>query len=86
MVTKEQAANATYFNLVSIPKSEYIGINDCLPDTPTVPTTKPYKFRANGKLKTYKRDATRFQLPIKHGLYTYAYITENNAHLFEVIS
>lgn len=28
----------------------------------------PMRFRVSGQLKTWKRDATRFRLPIKHGL------------------
>ena len=51
-----------------------LGIIDC----------KPVRWRANGKCKTWKRNPERFQLPIKHGLYNYAYITNENAHLFIV--
>ena len=50
----------------------------------TQSVAKAVNWRANGKLKTWKRDAARFQLPIKHGLYSYSYITEENMHLFEV--
>ncbi len=35
--------------------------------------------RANGKVKTWKRDPNRFQVPVKHGLRTCLYITESNA-------
>ena len=51
----------------------------------TQPVAKAVNWRANGKLKIWKRDAARFQLPIKHGLYAYDYITEENCHLFEVV-
>jgi hypothetical protein len=34
--------------------------------------------RVNGKAKTWKRDATRVQIPYKYGLYEYGYITEND--------
>ena len=46
---------------------------------------KPNKWRANGQCKTWKHDVNRFQLPIKHGLYNYGYITNENAHLFIVV-
>ena len=85
MVTKEQAMNCKnflqvreYCNNVSTtdqPKNTLnLGIIDC----------KPIRWRANGKCKTWKRNPERFQLPIKHGLYSYGYITEENAHLFIV--
>lgn len=35
-------------------------------------------WRRNGKTKTWKRNATKFQIPVKHGLYDYGYITEEN--------
>lgn len=34
------------------------------------------KWRVNGKVKTWKRDTSRVQVPVKHGLYRYDYITE----------
>lgn len=43
-------------------------------------------WQKNGKCKTWKRDTTRFQLPIKYGLYSYGYITNENAHLFTLES
>ena len=41
-------------------------------------------YRVNGKIKLWKRDNTRFKLPIKHGLYTFDYLTDENNHLFTV--
>lgn len=70
MVTKEQAMNCKNFLQV---KKFYNQQLD-----------KPARWRANGKCKTWKRDPARFQLPIKHGLYSYGYITNENAHLFIV--
>jgi hypothetical protein len=69
MVTKEQVTNYTQFIQV------HDGINKLI---------KPRNWRANGKCKTWKRDLTRFSLPVKHGLYSYGYLTNENAHLFEV--
>jgi hypothetical protein len=45
---------------------------------------KPIKWRVNGTIKLWKRDPARFQLPIKHGLYDYAYLTNDNACLFSL--
>ena len=33
----------------------------------------------NGKTQTWKRDASRFRVPVKYGLYTYGEITQDNA-------
>jgi hypothetical protein len=43
-----------------------------------------FNWRRNGKTKTWKRSPERFQVPIKFGLYTYGYLTEVNAHLYDV--
>jgi len=42
------------------------------------------RWRADGACMTWKRDNTRFRLPVKHGIYSYSYINETNAHLFTV--
>lgn len=39
---------------------------------------EPYRVRVNGKLKTWKTRPSEFKLPVKHGLYEYGYITEQN--------
>jgi len=31
----------------------------------------PQRWKVNGKVKLWKRDPTRFRVPIKHGLYSY---------------
>jgi len=57
----------------------------------TVNDGKVYKrrhaknWKINGKIKLWKRSPERFQLPLKHGLYDYAYLTNENAHLFQLI-
>lgn len=81
MVTKEQAATATSFKQTRIPVANYGRV---YAGQDSVCIDKPINWRANGKLKTWKRDTTRFSLPIKHGLYSYGYITNDNCHLFEV--
>ena len=76
MVTKEQAMTCTRFKQVK-------GIANISPLTEYV-LSKPLTWRANGKCKTWKRDLERFSLPVKHGLYSYGYLTDSNANLFEV--
>ena len=38
----------------------------------------PLRARVNGQVKTWKRDTSRFQVPMKHGLYDYFYIDQDN--------
>ena len=73
MVTKEQAQNSMYFYQHTI-------------QTPTGfrSLPRPIKWRANGKCKLWEKSPEKFKLPIKHGLYAHAYLTEENAHLFEI--
>lgn len=42
------------------------------------------KFKVNGNVKIWKRSPERVQVPLKHGLYTYGYLTEDNLHLFSL--
>lgn len=44
---------------------------------------KTERWRVNGKVKLWKRDPNRIEVPIKHGLYDYGLITNNNLHYFE---
>lgn len=39
------------------------------------------RWRVNGKVKTWKRSPKRVQVPVKHGLYDYDYITEHELEL-----
>ncbi len=41
--------------------------------------------RQNGKLKLWKTRPTEFHLPCKHGLKTCFYITQDNAHEWEIV-
>lgn len=36
------------------------------------------RWKVNGQVKTWKRDASRVQVPVKHGMYAYDYVTEND--------
>lgn len=42
----------------------------------------PIVWRRNGMTKTWKKDPARFQVPVKHGLRDYGYISESNADQF----
>lgn len=94
MITKEQAMNCTSFRQIAEFKTErrmgygaaiYLIAIDT--DNP-IPLVKPMNWKANGRCHTWKHPnrARQFKLPIKSGLYSYSYITEENAHLFEVVS
>ena len=43
------------------------------------------RWRVSGKTKTYKRDAKRISIPLKHGLYQYFTLTQKELHLFSLI-
>ena len=40
------------------------------------------RWKVNGQVKTWKRNLNRIQVPLKHGLYTYGYLTEENLSEF----
>jgi hypothetical protein len=42
-------------------------------------------YRQNGKVKTWKRDTSRFSIPVKYGLYEYGYVDNTNQHLVEIV-
>jgi hypothetical protein len=71
MITKEQALNM-YYRTVIHQHTDVAGRIK----------SKCHNWRVNGKVKTWKRDESRFKVPIKFGLRGYAYLTENNAHMF----
>lgn len=37
----------------------------------------PQRWKVNGQPKTWKRSPERVEIPVKHGLYAYDYVTEN---------
>jgi hypothetical protein len=41
----------------------------------------PLRWRVNGRVKTWKRRPDKVRVPIKHGLYSYDYLTENRLDL-----
>lgn len=75
MITKEQALTANDFH------ENHSAIIKVGPrDSQTLP--KIYSWRRNGKTKTWKRDPDCFKVPIKYGLRSYDYLTQENAHMF----
>jgi len=42
------------------------------------------EWRVNGKVKTWKTKPGKFQIPLKFGLYDYAYLTDDNAKYFHL--
>ena len=77
MITKEQALDAAQHGL----EIHYVGRHDC---TRTVGprggvTEKTTRVRPSGRCQTWKRDTSRFRLPVKYGLYESSAITEDNA-------
>lgn len=44
----------------------------------------PQRWRVNGKPKTWKRDQGRVEVPLKHGLYTYGRLTEDDLGLVDL--
>jgi hypothetical protein len=64
MVTKEECGTSSEFWHVSLTNAD----------------GTPVRCRANGALKTWKRDPDRFQLPVKYGFKSCFYLTPRNAH------
>ena len=65
MITLEQAKRLTY-------RETIYSVNDVNADG------SPQRWRINGKVQLWKRDAGRIRIPIKRGLYENSYLTENN--------
>lgn len=42
------------------------------------------KYRRNWKTKTWKTRQNEFEIPVKHGLYDYGYITHKNCRYFTI--
>jgi hypothetical protein len=78
VITWDQAVNASEFheNGCTITRGVRGGI-----------ITRVVRWRANGRTQTWKRDPTRFRVPIKHGLYACSSIESRyNADAFHVPS
>jgi hypothetical protein len=42
---------------------------------------EPERWKVNGQPKTWKRSPERIQIPVKHGMYGFGYITERDLDL-----
>lgn len=69
MVTKEQAMTVNNFTHATVKDSK----------------GQPVKVRRNGKTQTWKTRPEEFRVPVKHGLNTFLYITQDNAHEFNPV-
>ena len=45
----------------------------------------PRKWKVNGKVKLWKRNPERIEIPVKYGLYNFDYITEEILHLVSIL-
>lgn len=71
MITKEQAVGLEYRQILkSTTLKDSLG--------------RPVQCRVNGKVKTWATRPGSFRMPVKHGLRTCFYITEDNAKYWEV--
>jgi hypothetical protein len=70
MITKKQAITANHFEMVNHKNADGTQV----------------RWRRNGKTKLWKTRPTHFRIPVKHGLYNYGYIDQDNAHEFVVTS
>lgn len=64
-LTIEQAKSLTYRNIL------------CMNDNKNADGTC-VRWRVNGAIKTWKTMPGRFQIPVKHGLRDFGYVTEKN--------
>ena len=67
-ITLEQAKNLKYGDMLHH-------------TTKTNADGTPQRWKVNGKPKVWKTRPAEVKVPIKHGLYSYDYITENDLHL-----
>lgn len=71
--------------MITIDQAKALRVGDILYHVTYINHDKtPQRWRVSGKVKTWKRDVGRVQVPIKHGLYTCDYLTENNLHLMRL--
>jgi len=78
MITKEQALTLKHGDVIytNLPTKDY-KTGKCLP--------KIAAWRVTSTVKTWKREPERYRLGLKHGLYTYGELTQENSHLFQLV-
>ena len=80
--------------MITIEQAKALRRGDILLEYPNISTVKgkallltdekPKRWKVNGKIKLWKRDTERFELPIKHGLYLYGTLTEYNSQCMTI--
>lgn len=53
--------------------------------TQMLKNSKPATVRQSGKVRTWKTRPADFIVPVKYGMYTSFYITNENAHEWEIL-
>ena len=69
------------FLTVAKAKKLYSGQTICEKDAYNADKT-PRRWRVSGAVKTWKRSPGRVQVPLKHGMYAFGYLTEDNVSRF----
>ena len=78
MITKLQAESNNYFHYHN-PNISIAGMSE---EKIQQSRMKCHKWRRNGKTKLWKTRLLEFKVPIKYGLYSYGYLTQENADKF----
>lgn len=78
MITKLQAESNNYFHYYD-PNISIAGMSK---DNIKQSRMKCHTWRRNGKTKTQKTRPNEFKVPIKFGMYSYGYLTNENADKF----
>ena len=42
------------------------------------------RWKVTGRVKTWKREPEKVKIPVKHGLYVYGYVTENDLNIITI--
>ena len=71
MITIEQAKSLSYGDIL------HHTINKNADGT-------PQRWKVNGEVKTWKRNPNRIKIPVKHEMYSFGYVTENELHLVSI--
>lgn len=68
-INKENALTAQRFEHISLKNADKTSL----------------RCKRNGKTKIWKTRPNEFKIPVKHGLYNYFYIDQNNCHEWNVV-
>ena|SRR3989304_4379202 len=77
-IKKFTSLEGSYKNMITINQAKQLRHGQILYHTENKNADgTPQRWRVNGKVKLWKRDSNRIEIPIKHGLYGYDYLTEH---------